>query len=211
MSLGDLLGNVDENGVLQAYSGDINFVGTGIRDIGEKALENAFYGKTKMKTISFPDLTTVSKNYSCSYMCYQCTSLTSVDLGSLVDISGYNTFERAFSDCENLTDVNLRNLTTITSAGCTNMFRKCKKLTSIDLSNLTTITNSQQYMFGDSGLTEISFPKLQEVSNNALSNMFSGCKSMKIHFRADMQATIEALSGYSSKFGASSSTIYFDL
>jgi len=34
---------------------------------------------------------------------------------------------------------------------------------------------------------------------------------MGIHFAAANQATIEALSGYSSKFGASSATIYFDL
>jgi hypothetical protein len=58
----------------------------------------------------------------------------------------------------------------------------------------------------------MSFPKLQEIDSSALNKMFSSCNNLaEIHFRADMQTTVEALNGYSSKFGATNATIYFDL
>ena len=63
-------------------------------------------------------------------------------------------------------------------------FRSCGLLTSIDLPNVTTV--------GDYA--------------------FSSCRSLKeIHFAAKNKKAIEALSGYSNKFGATNATIYFDI
>ena len=65
-----------------------------------------------------------------------------------------------------------------------NAFYDCRSLTSIDLPNVTTVE----------------------------SYAFSGCKSLKeIHFAAKNKEAIEALSGYSNKFGATNATIYFDI
>jgi hypothetical protein len=88
-------------------------------------------------------------------------------------------------------------------------------ITSIDLSSLTTISGVGvcNNMFGFcSKLTSVSFPKLQTIYSSALSSMFYGSNALaEIHFRADAQATVEALNGYTDKFGASNATIYFDL
>jgi len=57
-------------------------------------------------------------------------------------------------------------------------------------------------------LPAIDLPACTSVGDYA----FYDCSTLSaIHFAAANQATIEALSGYSSKFGASSATIYFDL
>jgi hypothetical protein len=53
---------------------------------------------------------------------------------------------------------------------------------------------------------------LTSVGSHGLYNAFQYCTGItEIHFRADAQATIEATSGYSDKFGATNATIYFDL
>jgi hypothetical protein len=67
------------------------------------------------------------------------------------------------------------------------------------------------------GLTTISFPSLTDVDKNgfgasASSGAFNKCTALtEIHFRADMQAAIEAMSNYATKWGATNATIYFDL
>ena len=59
--------------------------------------------------------------------------------------------------------------------------------------------------------SEISFPNLTTVQSNSFENAFKYCYSLEIHFPASIQSTIEACTGYSDKFGARNSTIYFDL
>ena len=81
-----------------------------------------------------------------------------------------------------------------------------RTLTSISLPVATSIGN---YAFrGCSALTEVSLPAATSIGGNA----FYSCSALtSIHFAAANQATIEALSSYSSKWGATNATIYFDL
>ena len=59
-----------------------------------------------------------------------------------------------------------------------------------------------------SSLTSIHLPKVTSIGSYA----FDYCSSLtSIHFAAKNKETIEALSGFSSKFGATKATIYFDL
>ena len=163
VSLDGLLGDVDENGVLQAPTEYIDFVGRGIKSVGANALENKFCSNQRLRTFSMPDLITLTEQASMRYACKESDSLISIDLSNLTTISG--------------------------SGACNQMLYDCSKLPSV------------------------SFPKLQEIANSdSLNNMFQKCTALtEIHFRADMQATVEALTGYSSKFGATNATIYFDL
>lgn len=94
-------------------------------------------------------------------------------------------------------------------------------LTSTGLDNLESITGTgacQQMFYSCSGLVRVDFPKLTVVSDtnamgkNTATGMFRNCINLaEMHFRADAQATIEGLSGYASKFGATNCTIYFSL
>ena len=66
---------------------------------------------------------------------------------------------------------------------------------------------------GCTGITgSISFPNLTTINTYGLGNAFDGCTGItEIHFRADVKSVVESTDGYSSKFGASRATIYFDL
>ena len=127
----------------------------------------------------------------------------------------YNGLSYSFYNCTGITSVDLSSLQTIDSGGLHHAFYGCSGITSVDFSSLATVDNGGfAYTFqGCSKLTMISFPSLTSVTPTALgSSMFYNCTALtEIHFRADMQSTIETLSGYSDKFGATNATIYFDL
>lgn len=149
------------------------------------------------------------------------TNLTNVDLTSLELIEGFYACSGMFYGCSKLETILLPSLKTIghlSSAGgeCHTMFTNCHNLSTVDLSGLETILgkNTCQNMFsGCKALTAISFPKLTRIEGTIpMDNMFAGCTNLlEIHFRADIQTTVEALSEYSKKFGATNATIYFDL
>jgi hypothetical protein len=81
-----------------------------------------------------------------------------------------------------------------------------RTITSFEDDELISIGN---YAFRScSNLTSIDLPAATTIGNDA----FSGCSNLtSVHFAVANKATIESLSGYSSKFGATNVTIYFDL
>jgi hypothetical protein len=180
------VGDVDENGVLQAttWTGALNFAG--VREIGDRSLFYAFYRCAGITGVDFSSLQSVG-TYGLSNAFQSCTGITSADFSSLQNV-GSNGLSNVFYDCEELTSADFSSLTTVGYNGLYYAFRSCKKLTTM------------------------SFPSLTNVQSSSLSNAFSNCTALtEIHFRADMQATIEGLTGYSSKFGATNATIYFSL
>ena len=241
-SIDTWVGDVDENGTLNktTWTGALNF--SGVKALGEKALVQAFYGRSNVTSVDLSSLQTVGTNSmeetfrSCSHLTsadlsslqtvgfegmksafYGCTSLTSVDLSSLQTV-GFNGMYQALG-YTSLTSVDLSSLQTVDSYGLGAVFMNNTNLTSIDLSSLQSIGSygMNSAFSGCKGLTAISFPALTNVQTNSFGSSSSGgtfrnCTALtEIHFRADMQATIEAMSQYANKWGASSSTIYFDL
>lgn len=104
------------------------------------------------------------------------------------DMLSYNGF---------LADIQLDSLESISGdAACQEMFRSCLSLKKAYFYSLTSVTPANALDTGTSWD----------------SGMFAWCDGLKeIHFRADAKATIEALDGYATKFGAYYATIYFDL
>lgn len=194
VSIDNLLGNVDEDGVLQKPTTPFVLDGKGIKDFGARTMYYKFYQNAAITSVSFPDLETISQNYTCTYAFYSCDNLTSTGLQNLKSISGDN--------------------------ACTNMYGWCARLTSPGLDSLESITGADacQQMFYTCTFTRADFPKLIEITDtnalgrNTSTGMFRNCTALtEIHFRADVQALIESLAGYSTKFGATNATIYFDL
>ena len=108
----------------------------------------------------------------------------------------------AFYYCRSLTTINLPKCTSVGESA----FYYCSSLTTINLPECTSVGESAFYFCYN--LKTISLPNCTSINSTA----FNYCDALEeIHFAAANQATIEALSGYSSKFGASSATIYFDL
>lgn len=84
-TIDNLLGNVDANGKLQLPTEQTDLVFTGVVDIANYGLYYKFY-KAGVKSVSFPDLTTISGNSSCYDMFTGCTSLTSVSFPNLTTV-----------------------------------------------------------------------------------------------------------------------------
>ena len=191
VSIDTFIGDVDENGTLLAttWTGALNFAG--VTEIANDSLKYAFYGRL---------------------------GITSVDLSSLQSVGVYG-LSSAFQDCKGITSIDLSSLQSVEIYGLSSAFQDCKGITSIDLSSLQSVeTYGLSSAFrGCTGITSISFPSLTSVYSNSFGNIsvtgaFRNCTALtKIHFRADMQATIEAMSQYADKWGANNATIYFDL
>ena len=165
----------------------------GLKSIPARGFYYKFYKRNfeTGATVSFADLTNVDINGMSS--CFSsCTSLTSVDLSGLASVGNYG-MDSCFPSCSSLTSVDLSALTTVGSFGLRGCFDSCASLTTISFPSLTSVqTNS----FGTA----------------SYNYCFRGCIALtEIHFRADAQTAIEAMTGYADKWGATNATIYFSL
>ena len=120
-----------------------------------------------------------------------------------------NSFGYTFYSCSSLTKVSFASLKEMQDDSFQYTFMYCSSLQSFDFAEVQKLYLYGTF-FGCSSLKTLSFPKATNIKMYA--TPFSGCTALtEIHFRADMQATVEALSGYASKWGATNATIYFDL
>lgn len=189
---------------------------------GERSCSNAFNSCYEIVTVSMPKLESIDGSYVAENMFLSSYFEHDIDFPSLKTISGTYACANMFQYAHGATGVNMPALTTISGiAACRYMFASSPNIVYVNVPSLTTIdgSNACQYMFqGNTGLTRVDFPSLTTITNaNSLgtsssNGMFAGCTGLlEIHFRADAQATIEGLSGYATKFGATNATIYFDL
>ena len=157
------------------------------------SFSSAFYGTSNLKTVDISGLTEISGSQACQSM-FEASGITELNLDNLTTISGGNACQYMFAQSD-IVQMNFKSLTTISgSQACRYMFNICKALIRVDFPALTSVVNGA---FG---------------SNSTFNGIFASCTELaEIHFRADAQAMIEALQGYSVKWGATSSTIYFDL
>ena len=161
--------------------------------------------------------------YGCQDMFNGCSRLPNTGLSSLTEINSQQACVRMYKGCIALHSTDLDNLTTMAGGYCCQyMFQDCTNITNIGLDALREINDNYccQYMFsGCTALTRADFPSLVTVvgkralGSSTFGGIFYKCNNLtEIHYRADAQATIEALDGYTNKFGAPSTcTIYFDL
>lgn len=187
---------------------------------GDSAMSNCHSYAQSLTSVSFPELTTISGTTTMENCFNNCTNLVSVSFPELTTISGTNTMKGCFNSCKNLTSISYPSLTTISGSSTMNSCHAYNSvLKYVSFPNLTTISGSSVMTSCFSRaiqLTSISFPSLTEIlpenEQSQFNNMFQYCTGLtSIHFPAAMQERIEQLTGYSSKFGATNATIYFDL
>lgn len=185
--------------------------------VGNYGLSNAFSLNTNLSSIDFSSLQTIKAGGLASAFA-GCYGIEVVDFRSLTTVEQYG-LQSAFDNCIGIKHVNLGSLQTVGEYGFQSAFVDCRNLTSVDLGSLTTIGS---YAFssafnGCSKLAKISFPSLIGVQTNSFGTgsynfAFAYYTNLtEIHFRADMRATIETMSGYDSKWGATNASIIFDL
>lgn len=140
-----------------------------------------------------------------------------LNLGSLETVGRYG-LQNAFQTTEQLESADLSLLKTVDYWGMYGTFLS-SGLKTVNLDSLETIgTRGLASCFRATKITSISFPALISVQTDSFGNSSSTyCFGnqyyiKEIHFRADMQATIEAMTGYANRFGAQADCIiYFDL
>lgn len=211
-SLDTWVGDVVD-GVLQKSTEPTALNFAGVTEIGSDALTYVFDHRDNIISVDLGSVQSIGSGSLQDAFAW-CQNITSINLSSLQSV-GSNGMRNAFQICTGITGaLDLSSLQTISNGGLQNAFQQCSRVTSVDLSSLQSVdTYGLNSTFRScTGLTTISFPSLTSVQTNSFSNTFSGCTNLtEIHFRADMQATIEALSGYADKWGATNATIYFDL
>lgn len=187
-----------------------------LESVGMNSMESTFRNCLHLTSADLSSLQTVGfEGMKTAF--YGCLALTSVDLSSLQSVGSYGMYQAL--GYTKLRSVDLSSLQTVGTYGLGTAFGHNSNLTSIDLSSLQSVgSNGMSSAFTScEGLTAISFPSLTDVQTDSFGSStstcaFRSCTALtEIHFRADMQATIEAMSQYANKWGAKSSTIYFNL
>lgn len=185
-----------------------------LKNIGNEDFTYAF-NNCNVSNVLFPELKSIGyvtgDSKPCEYMFYGCTGLKEIFFPKLTDFSGEAPCEFMFYS-SSLEYVHFDALTTINNNGpLKSAFWESKHLKEVFFPVLE-IVYTTAYAFYNSSLQKISFPALKGVTKSAFSNAFSGCKDLKeIHFPARMKSTIESITDYASKWGATNATIYFDL
>ena len=123
-----------------------------------------------------------TKLTSTSYMFYNCSSLSSIDL-SAFNTSNVNNMSWMFSCCSNLKYLNLSSFNTSNVENMSSMFNGCFSLQSIDLSSFTTdnVTDMSHMFKYCKSLKSIDLSKFNtsKVNNFDLDDIFTGCSSLK--------------------------------
>ena len=196
------------------YTDADNGDGTITRTITSDALPSSisFNGKTGLVNLSYLDTSNVT---DMSGMFYNCSNLTLLDVSSFdttnvttieimfaycsnlltvtglndLDVSNVNNMGGLFSDCSNITEINVSDwdVSKVTNFGA--IFRRCPKLTNIDVSKWD--TSSGVIMSGiftnDSSLIELDLSNWDMSHANSVSQMFYGCSSlMKLKMCANL-------------------------
>ena len=254
VSLDNLLGNVDVNGVYQLSDVPFTFDATSIKKLPELSPDLFMYkfyklpltgtvdfsnymhgtgsgGKAQYFTQAF-SYTGVQKLITPRervggggmqfYQSFQhCDALKEIVFSNPIIAQQTFGFTEAFQYCDfSNASINFDIVTSIGANGFYGAFKYCKLQEEIRFTNLTEITHTYAFREAFSqttGCKRYFFPLLTSVTSDAFGSgsrltWYNAKDVEEIHFRADMQATIEAVTGYSSKFGAPSTcTIYFDL
>lgn len=265
LTVDDLLGDTDSNGqLLQPTGGDTDVVFSGVTKMVTYALYYKFYRNAKIRTASFPALTTLNTSYAMQYAFSNATNLTSASLPLLATVTSTSAFANVFYNCTGLKSVSIPELTTVSgTTGCQYLFYGCTNLETVSFPKLKTVGNASQgnsannrhfynAFYNCNKLTTLDFPALEAIycngngtsygsfsSNNKvkklyfpklttmtwtsaytnankaqpIENMFASCTALEeIHFALTNKTAVEALTGYSTKWGAPSTCqILFDL
>ena len=229
----DFLGDTDSSGQLQLVTGNNkDLVFPNVKSLVAYALMYKFYRNFALKSVEFPALTTCSTSLCMNYAFYTATNIVSASFPALESVTGTSAMQYAFGGCTALESVDFSSLKVIGNSTTTSTnyrqfyyaFQNCSKLTTMTFPSLEAIycdgtANNQGTFAYNNKVKKLYFPKLTYIGKTsgysnatAGNNIFYSCSALtEIHFGAENQASIEASTGYSTKWGRSAATIYFDL
>lgn len=230
--LDDVIGDLSSAGqlALPNRSGTISF--DGVKSVAAYALAYKFYRNAGLTGATFPDLTTISTSTALAYLFSTCTHLASLSFPKLTTVSGTTSCEYLAYNCAALASVSFPKLTTIgVISNSTNnrnfyyAFNSCSALTEVRFPLLThiycngTSANQGTFAYAFNRTVKLYFPKLTFIgkgtsytNETAAKSIFYSCTGItEIHFASANKTAIEGSTGYSTKWGATNATLYFDL
>ena len=115
----------------------------------------------------------------CSFMFYNCSKLTDIDLSSF-DTKNNRSMSNMFYLCSKLENINLSSLDTKNVTNMKELFYHCKKLVNINLSSFDTkkVTNMRNMFFGCHNLKDINLTSFNTKNVKDMNYMFSDCPNL---------------------------------
>lgn len=165
------------NGIVKKVEirADINYISN--VDDGVNELFNII--PTSTIEVSFNGIDT-SKLIDMSFMFYNCSGLTSLDVSSF-NTSNILSMAGTFCGCSGLATLNVSNFDTSKVTMTASMFAFCSSLTSLDVSNFN--TSNVIYMdgtfYGCNGLTTLDLSKWDTSNVTGMNQMFYGCTNLE--------------------------------
>ena len=131
--------------------------------------QNWFYSMRKLTSITGIEYLNTSEVTSMSYMFYNCSSLTSLDVTNF-DTSNVTGMSYMFYDCSSLTSLDVTKFNTSNVTGMSGMFMGCSSLTSLDVTkfNTSNVTTMSDMFQGCSSLTSLD---LRNFNTSKATNM----------------------------------------
>lgn len=155
---------------------DIAFIDEGIHPISTESWFNSFTSLQRIEGLNKLDTSNVT---SMSFMFYNCSSLTSVDV-SRFSTSNVTNMDQMFFNCRSVTalDVSAWNTSNVTNMH--NMFFNCYFLTSLDVSswNTTKVTALSGMFLNCSSLTSLDVSSWITSQVSSMSSVFNNCSSL---------------------------------
>ena len=137
-----------------------------------------FYEKSEITSIDFGENFNTENVTDMSFMFYDCSSLTSLDL-SRFNTSNVRSMSGMFYGRNNLTSLDLSSFNTSNVRSMSGMFYGCNNLTSLDLSNFNTSNvTDMSYMFSFCKLTSLDLSNFNTSNVSDMSSMFWGCYNL---------------------------------
>ena len=129
--------------------------------------------------INFNNNFNTSKVTNMSWMFFNCTSLTSLDLSNFNTSNVTNMFDM-FYKCSSLTTLDLSSFNTSNVTNMWQMFASCSSLTRLNLGNFNTskITDMCSMFNSCSSLTNLDLSHFNTSKVTDMSNMFRNCSSL---------------------------------
>lgn len=158
-----------QDGTLLTSSLPESIVFTGVTNISKNGLFYRFYHDATMKSVEFPDLTSVSSSYALAHAFDFCESLSSFSFPALSSISGSRSFNYTFANCKKLSSVTFPELTIIMGDNVAeNGFNLCNNLSTVSFPKLTTLSGKNIFTgtFGSTNVSLLTFPALTTIISN---------------------------------------------
>ena len=132
-----------------------------------------------LKSLNLSNWVVNAKVTNMSYMFYNCSGLTSLNVTSF-DTSSVTNMDSMFYNCSGLTTLDVTKFNTPKVTNMSRMFSDCSGLTSLDVTNFNTqkVTDMSQMFKDCSGLTSLDVSKFNTSKVTNMNSMFDRCQKL---------------------------------